>query len=186
MPKMNDWLSKLDSKRRADVIAEQERTAWELAVTNNIQEGRRQSYERNRARIEFIYKALEDYASRARGMGFEVNTVRHETYGFAVVGRHKFPDEGGYSTHEARLELIPFGDSFDIHYNGRVSPTNKTSVSLRRVNEKIIANWVRWSVGEGPGNPIEERWFRIILIGCLLAIIIPIFCAAVFAIVSRF
>jgi len=183
---MSDWLTKLAAKERAEKAKREAQISTEESEKRRVQETERRSYQQHQEAIERIYAALTEYAKRASDSGFTVNTVRREINGFAVVGTYTTWDEDGQGTAVAQLELTPWNGGFRIHYNGRVSPRTKSFISYWRVNEKVIAKWVRWSVGEGPSDLVEDRWFRIIFIGCPITLVLAVLIVLLFVFISAY
>lgn len=179
---MSDWLTKLEAERnkastQAKAQAESTQKAQD-AHYNQIQ----RSYEQNKQRIERIYDAVEKYVKRASGMGFKVDASRPAAGWMFITGSFTVWGEEGEGQTTATLELRPYNNGFQIHYNGRSYPTRKSFISFYRVTDRVIANWVKWSVGEGPADPVEDGCFTmifwavgiVILLGILLAIIVAI------------
>ena len=154
---MSDWLSKLEEQRRQEDAAQRAQAEREQ---NALSEDHRQiqhSYEQNKTRYEQIYDSIERYTRRASGMGFKVRAERQGGCMF-IFGSHSDAAGDNFS---ATLELRPWGNGFWVHYKERAFTSKR--ISLNRITDQVIADWVKWVAFEGPHDPVEEGRIRIFL-----------------------
>lgn len=149
---MSDWLSKVEEQRRREKAAEDAKAIKEQRAFSECYDRMQHSYQQNKNRYDEIYDSIEKYTNRASTLGFDVVTKREGIY--MSIERFYFDGEGMVGR---ELSLQPWDNGFSVSYGygGR-----KTYISLLRVTERVIADWVKWAAGDGPYDPIEGRWFN--------------------------
>jgi hypothetical protein len=183
---MSDWLSKLERRRNREEAeqkreeaarkAQAERKQLALSEYNSKIQS---SYEQNKIQYERIYDSIEKYTKRASDAGYDVRLERKDGGHVSIVSSHTYSySEGSYQTMSetilVTLELRPWGNGFLVHYNGRGIPHRETYISLLRVTDRVIADWVQWAANVGPNDPVGARRIKLIcwIIGIALGLFV--------------